>query len=136
MAKVEGGYMNGADFLRQEFFISSDRALREVKVSCDIDEVVRLLDKYASVLSAADKSIRYYQGEKKAELKLRYLLWIRHDSNHSAFLYGDDGEMQCSKCGIDFLRMPVDGIERTWTSKATQMWLELQKQPKEGEKSL
>lgn len=37
----------------------------------------------------------------KDERILRRLLWIRHGCPINA-LYGDDGEMQCSECGIDF----------------------------------
>jgi hypothetical protein len=43
------------------------------------------------------------------ELKLRQLLWLNHGC---ISLYGDDGEMQCGQCGIDFKRDPVDLIER------------------------
>lgn len=45
---------------------------------------------------------------------LRKLLWLRHDADHSAGLYGDDGEMQCVACGIDFKRTPADAIEMIW----------------------
>lgn len=41
--------------------------------------------------------------------KLREMLWLMHGCNISA-LYGDDGEKQCSKCLIDFKRMPVSTI--------------------------
>ncbi len=45
-----------------------------------------------------------------ADLKaLRRMLWLRHGC---AGLYGDDGEMQCGKCLIDFRRDPVIQIER------------------------
>ncbi len=37
------------------------------------------------------------------EIILRRMLWLRHGCALSA-LYGDDGEMQCSECRIDFLR--------------------------------
>ena len=37
------------------------------------------------------------------EQKLRELLWLRHGCSTSA-LYGDDGEMQCGSCLIDFKR--------------------------------
>jgi len=40
--------------------------------------------------------------------KLRELLWIRHGCNS---LYGDDGEMQCGTCLIDFKRDPAEQIE-------------------------
>ena len=44
------------------------------------------------------------------ELKLRYLLWIRHQTP-DCILYGDDGEMQCSRCMIDFKRFSPTEIE-------------------------
>ena len=42
--------------------------------------------------------------------KLRYLLWLRHGCPVSA-LYGDDGEMSCGMCLIDFGRLAPDEIE-------------------------
>lgn len=41
---------------------------------------------------------------------LRMLLWLRHGCP-SSVLYGDDGEMQCAKCLIDFKRATVPEIE-------------------------
>lgn len=41
---------------------------------------------------------------------LRYLLWLRHGCDITS-LYGDDGEMQCSKHGIDFKRLPAESIK-------------------------
>lgn len=43
------------------------------------------------------------------ELLLRKLLWLNHGCT---FLYGDDGEMQCGKCLIDFKRDDPKLIER------------------------
>ncbi len=45
------------------------------------------------------------------ELILRRLLWIRHHETMEG-LYGDDGELQCSRCMIDFKRMPAAEIEK------------------------
>ena len=39
---------------------------------------------------------------------LRYLLWLHHGHDR---LYGDDGEMQCSQCGMDFKRAPIALIQ-------------------------
>jgi len=44
------------------------------------------------------------------EQVLRKLLWLRHGCPFHA-LYGDDGEMQCHICGIDFKRTPAETIE-------------------------
>ena len=42
--------------------------------------------------------------------KLREMLWLRHGCTSTA-LYGDDGEMQCHQCEIDFRRNLADVIE-------------------------
>ena len=42
---------------------------------------------------------------------LRKLLWMRHGCPFHA-LYGDDGEMQCNVCRIDFKRDPAEIIEQ------------------------
>lgn len=39
---------------------------------------------------------------------LRRLLWLRHGCDG---LYGDDGEMQCARCSIDFRRDEPVSIE-------------------------
>lgn len=45
---------------------------------------------------------------------LRKKLWLTH-LNHFNYLYGDDGEMQCNRCMIDFKRDSVEQIERRMT---------------------
>lgn len=42
--------------------------------------------------------------------KFRELLWLRHGCS-VADLYGDDGEMSCNKCMIDFKRASAESIE-------------------------
>jgi len=43
------------------------------------------------------------------ELLLRQLLWLKHGCSFPS-LYGDDGEMQCNSCMIDFKRDSADRI--------------------------
>jgi hypothetical protein len=50
------------------------------------------------------------------ERALRETLWIHHDCS-VACLYSDDGEMQCPKCGIDFLRWSVEAIRYALENK-------------------
>ncbi len=45
--------------------------------------------------------------------KLRTLLWINHGCDFAA-LYGDDGEMQCHRCMIDFKRDSIELMEEKW----------------------
>ncbi len=43
------------------------------------------------------------------EMILREMVWLNHGCSSGA-LYGDDGEMQCNKCMIDFKRMAPSQI--------------------------
>ena len=47
------------------------------------------------------------------ELRIRELLWITHNCGQR-YLYGDDGEMQCLLCGLDFRRHSEDRIVNTF----------------------
>jgi len=60
---------------------------------------------------------KYLENDgREEELKLRELLWLRHGCSISS-LYGDDGEMQCSNCLIDFKRDSVERIGSLLTKK-------------------
>ncbi len=51
---------------------------------------------------------------------LRYWLWRKHANEHN--LYGDDGELQCSTCEIDFKRDAVKIIDEKLQKNCTD-WL-------------
>lgn len=51
------------------------------------------------------------------ERLLRELLWLRHGCPISA-LYGDDGELQCVLCRIDFKRESATGIQSAFKAIA------------------
>lgn len=55
------------------------------------------------------------------ELALRRLLWLRHGCDG---LYGDDGEMQCGHCIIDFKRAAVGDIESRFIEINRRAFLE------------
>lgn len=52
----------------------------------------------------------------KDVLELRRLLWLRHHDT-TAGLYGDDGEMQCAACGLDFKRDSVATIDERFVQQ-------------------
>ena len=54
--------------------------------------------------------------------KLRELLWLRHGCS-TASLYGDDGEMQCGHCLLDFKRMPAVEIQERFQQMALQRFV-------------
>lgn len=56
---------------------------------------------------------------RRDEMILRRLLWLRHGCR-PLDLYGDDGEMQCSRCGLDFKRMSPQQIEEHFTDETTK----------------
>ena len=45
----------------------------------------------------------------QAEREIRLTIWLSHGCGLS-YLYGDDGEMQCNACMIDFRRLPIKEI--------------------------
>jgi hypothetical protein len=53
---------------------------------------------------------------------LRKLLWLRHGCPISA-LYGDDGEMQCPVCKIDFLRDSPEKIRESFIQLGQNQFL-------------
>lgn len=46
------------------------------------------------------------------ERRLRRLLFLNHSSCDGRSIYGDDGEMHCHACDIDFVRDSAKDIER------------------------
>jgi len=72
-------------------------------------------------------------AEVKEEIEnkiLRKLLWLRHGCEG---LYGDDGEMQCGKCRIDFKRDDIDKIYGIFEKAALNKLLNNGKLIKKGE---
>lgn len=57
-------------------------------------------------------------------ISLRRLLWLHHDCGMVA-LYGDDWEMQCSVCGVDFKRDSVEDIEINLVRNRTRRFCSL-----------
>jgi transcription elongation factor Elf1 len=56
----------------------------------------------------------------KSERLFRYMLWLRHQVEHSSILYGDDSEMQCSACMIDFKRDTAEHISEVFQAQGVQ----------------
>lgn len=50
---------------------------------------------------------------------LRRLLWLNHGCEFSA-LYGDDGEMSCNACGIDFKRTTPEEIQAAFQRRGLE----------------
>jgi hypothetical protein len=64
------------------------------------------------------------EGAKKENINLREQIWLRHGCIPPA-LYGDDGEMQCSACGVDFRSDPIARILEFWDRKRCERRKEL-----------
>ncbi len=67
---------------------------------------IAYVDKYGSWVRWGD-----YYKLKKDNKELRKLLWLNHGCSITT-LYGDDGEMQCSSCRMDFKRDSIDLISK------------------------
>lgn len=82
------------------------------KIQSSLDNAIRIAKSMVKEPIGNPNSARSAKRTiKYEELLLREMLWLTH-KNHGSYLYGDDGEMQCSKCMIDFLRDPVNEINR------------------------
>jgi hypothetical protein len=64
----------------------------------------------------ADAILALLPDREEEREKFRRLLWLHHGCSINE-LYGDDGEMQCHACLIDFKRLPVDEIESIWAEQ-------------------
>ena len=107
-----------------------------ISVTCNAEGLV-------CIGSSGDRAIfrevidKLKEMEKSAEVKeeaenkiLRKLLWLRHGCEG---LYGDDGEMQCGKCRIDFKRDDIDKIYGIFEKAALNKLLNNGKLIKKGE---
>lgn len=60
-----------------------------------------------------------YEDAMANECKLREMLWLSHGCGF-AYLYGDDGEMQCSNCMTDFKRDSILAIETKFRQRGEE----------------
>jgi len=58
---------------------------------------------------------------------LRRLLWLSHGCPFPA-LYGDDGEMQCHNCCLDFKRDSAQRIDEKFTAIGMEKYIEHMKE--------
>ena len=63
-------------------------------------------------------------------LSLRRLLWLYH--GHQG-LYGDDGEMQCAQCRLDYKRDDIETIEKHFNDLELKRMLDFSVALKEKE---
>lgn len=66
----------------------------------------------------------------KADARLRRILWTSH--GHSGALYGDDGEMGCPRCGLDYKRNRLTVLIDAW-ERAIEERAQPAPEPKAGE---
>jgi len=91
-------------------FDQLEKELRE-KLGWKDEHLAHLAETIAFVVPMAEERLRKMKHEelKKENLEFRRWWWVNHGKilkTECSFssLYGDDGEMQCGKCGKDFLR--------------------------------
>lgn len=81
----------------KEDYERADKRIARLQFACDL---IRQQDK-------SDKEVREY-------------LWLHHGCGVHP-LYGDDGEMQCSKCVIDFKRQPLIELVKVLYNRTRRM---------------
>ena len=82
-------------------------------------DVVVTKDEQMMMISIVDEVLTMLRNE---NMLLRKMLWLRHGCN-IAGLYGDDGEMQCNHCMIDFKETSAEGIQQQWQNNAIRAYL-------------
>jgi hypothetical protein len=107
---------------KQHVFFTSPDYESIFNITCweDVHHFLAQLEGKKVILSSTplmDENELYkkYKELEKENLKLRELLWLNHNPDHVNGLYGDDGELQCSACMIDFKRMSVSDIIKKLT---------------------
>ena len=83
------------------------------------------------ILTAAQRVIERADAAEQDAVRLRELLWLYHGCPSPA-LYGDDGEMQCGACVIDFRRNTVETIRARWEAKARAALTAARGEPPDG----
>ncbi len=77
----------------------------------DIKKFLLGSDKYKQIELTIIQSILLARADeaKKQEANICKQLWFNHGCDNRA-MYGDDGEMQCGNCVMDFKRQPLEEI--------------------------
>jgi hypothetical protein len=84
----------------------------------DILEFVAYLKNEYNVPNSPASEIDKIKGE---NAELRKIWWLNHGCSISS-LYGDDGELQCSNCMIDFQRDTFEEITDKIWKKNHEIW--------------
>ncbi len=84
---------------------------REATLDFSGEEII-----YSGELPVGESAKRFFEAyhgllKAKSDKELRQLLWFRHGCGIT-HLYGDDGEMQCGACLIDFKRDSPEKIKQ------------------------
>ncbi len=96
--------LSAAQQERDTLEVETARLSREnMRLTGDWRNVVKLLQAEVSRRQAVERDFREH-------------LWVNHGCS-VATLYGDDGEMQCGLCVLDFKRMPLSELRRRLLEK-------------------
>lgn len=73
------------------------------------EEIVPVFSQDSSIITEIPLTQLLSHFRKANENEFRREMWLGHGCEIHA-LYGDDGEMQCNKCLIDFKREPIRSL--------------------------
>lgn len=104
----DGFFSRGRDLSKESssFPAMSQSSIEKALTGDIIDNIGSAFHYAADCLENQSKEF----PELESEYILRELIWLRHGCG-AVGLYGDDGEMHCNLCGIDFKRDPAHKIK-------------------------
>jgi len=102
----------------RSFTFCGDEKGREATLDFGGEEII-----YSGELPVGESAKKFFEAfhqllKTEANKDIRQLLWLRHGCGITR-PYGDDGEMQCSTCLIDFKRDSPESIKQRFTQLGT-----------------
>jgi|GEM_PF-5606551 hypothetical protein len=105
----------GVEQVLSKFFTTDGLGYDGIKKGVSPDSIIN------SAISLVKE--RAFELEKE-NLELRILLWMNHNPQHFPDLYGDDGELQCKACKLDFKRDSPKTMAERWEKLNLQKLLQ------------
>ena len=78
--------------------------------AANISKDSRLQERHNLLVMRQEEIARLTAEVAELQREIRQRVWLNHGSHLNHGLYGDDGEMQCSQCGLDFKVIPFEQI--------------------------
>jgi Restriction alleviation protein Lar len=94
-----------------DLFGENDRLRAEREMAAQWNNRPRFNRLQSGAQDVANTLSETVKEAEEVELELRQLMWAGH--GHLG-IYGDDGEMQCAKCRVDYKRAPLHDVRKAY----------------------